>query len=120
MPQPDLEALEREVRDLAQRVAHLERHSEPRCRPRRPWADAAIDRPSQPASPATGERSLLRRWAARCWGWPAPTCCAPLTESNVCRPPAGVTLGIVYALLWLVWAARTPGRAPRRKPRSTA
>jgi hypothetical protein len=35
-----------------------------------------------------------------------------LTESGTFSPQAGVAIGLLYALLWLVWAARTP--APLR------
>jgi hypothetical protein len=31
-----------------------------------------------------------------------------LTESGTFSPQAGVAIGLLYALLWLVWAARTP------------
>ena len=112
MPQPDLEALERELRDLALRVSHLERHigvetpvAAPALGP-----DAAINRPSQPASPAKlGEAgSLLPALGRGLLGLAGAYLLRAATESNALPVPAGVALGIVYALLWLVWAARTP------------
>ena len=43
-----------------------------------------------------------------------------LTESGALPPQAGVAIGILYAILWLVWAARTPAARPRWRPRCTA
>ena len=34
-----------------------------------------------------------------------------LTESGTLAPEVGVAVGLLYAILWLVWAARTPPRA---------
>ena len=83
MPQPDLEALERDIRDLALRVSQIERQLGADMPA--PAAAVAIDRP--PAALLPERPRSCRRWAARFWGWPAPTCCVLSRNRTRCRPP---------------------------------
>jgi hypothetical protein len=104
MPQPDLEALERDLRDLAQRVSQIERQlgaDMPAAA-----AAAAIDQPLAAVLPETA--ALLPALGRALLGLAGAYLLRAFTESNVLPAAAGVTVGIVYALFWLVWAARTP------------
>ena len=115
MPQPDMEALERDLRDLAQRVSQIERQLGADAPA--PAAAVATDQPAAAALPETA--ALLPALGRALLGLAGAYLLRAFTESSVLPAAAGVTLGIVYALAWLVWAARTP--AERRKPpRSTA
>ena len=115
MPQPEWETLEREVRDLAVRVASLERHvglSAPAAPP-----EIAGPVPLGPSAGRNAASRSFRWWDGRCWVWPALTCCARSPNPGRCRTRAGIATGIAYAMLWLGWAARKPGRrAPRNRP----
>lgn len=118
MPQPDWEGLEGEVRALAQRIARIERE-----------LGLGRERGSVGARPANGDLDLpkleqgegLREPGAH----PTPAALFPLlgrallglagayllraiTESGTVGPQLGVAIGLMYAILWLVWAARTP------------
>lgn len=108
MPQPDWEALEGEVRELARRVAELERHAgiangahvPPALEPVAPVAVAA-------APPA--ETALLVAIIGRAFlGLAGAYLLRAITESGALPVKAGVAGGIAYALAWLAWAARTP------------
>jgi len=105
MPQPDLEALERELRDLALRVSYLERQI---------GAEMPVAAPARGPDPAGGRApavetaSLLSALGRALLGLAGAYLLRAATESNALPLSAGVALGIVYALLWLVWAARTP------------
>jgi hypothetical protein len=105
MPQPDLEALERELRDLALRVSHLERQigaEMPLAAP------ARGPHPAGDQAPAVEAASLLPALGRGLLGLAGAYLLRAATESNALPVSAGVALGIVYALLWLVWAVRTP------------
>lgn len=106
MPQPEWESLEREVRDLAQRVAFLEQHtglasSAPAAAPA-PVPEIAPDHPlaEMPGILPMVGRALL--------GLAGAYLLRALTESGALPVKAGTAAGIVYALLWLGWAARSP------------
>ena len=104
MPEPEWEALEREVRDLAQRVAYLERHaglSAPAAPP-----EIAPEIPaSHPLAEVPGLLPIVG-WAVL--GLAGAYLLRALTESGTLSPKAGIAAGIVYALMWLGWAARSP------------
>src|ERR1017187_3110523 len=106
MPQPEWEALEREVRNLAQRVAFLEQHAGLGA----PAAPPAIA-PEIPANhPLAEVPSLLPivGWNVAVLGLAGAYLLRALTESGTLSPQVGIAAGIVYALLWLGWAARSP------------
>jgi len=115
VPQPDLEALAGEVRDLHARVARME---------------VALGLAAQAAPAAAGLRDPAAAetvppplHAPAIWGSPAAILpvlgrallglagaflLRALTEAGTFSPRAGVAIGLAYAMLWLVWAARTP------------
>jgi hypothetical protein len=97
----DFPGLQRQVRELESRVARLEERFAPRFVPTTvaaPDLDAAISGTAG-AIPALG-RSLL--------GLAGAFLLRAITESKVVSPAIGVGVGILYALLWLLWAARAP------------
>jgi hypothetical protein len=106
MPQPESDALEREVRDLAKRVSEIEAHlglAELR-------AGSPTPAPIQ-ASPAAAPpelASILPLAGRALLGLAGAYLLRSLTESRSISPGAGVAAGILYAMAWLVWAARTP------------
>ncbi len=104
MPQPDMEALERDLRDLARRVSQIERQLGANAPA--PAAAVATDQPPAAALPETA--ALLPALGRALLGLAGAYLLRAFTESSVLPAAAGVTLGIVYALAWLVWAARTP------------
>ena len=110
MPQPDWETLESELRDLARRVAQLERHT-----------GLLESLPSLPAAPpelavsgalAPGETAGLIAVAGRALlGLAGAYLLRALTEAGTLPASFGIGIGIAYAMGWLAWAARTsPGR----------
>ena len=104
MPQPEWEALEREVRSLTERVAFLEQHTglsalaaPPAIAPEIPSTHPLAEMPG--FLPIVG-RALL--------GLAGAYLLRALTESGTLSPKVGIVAGIVYALLWLGGAARSP------------
>ena len=94
--------LEREVRDLALRVAHLEQLLQVKVGQARHAVPPATPHPLPETTallPVLG-RALL--------GLAGAYLLRAFTESGTFAPKAGVAIGLLYALLWLVWAARTP------------
>jgi hypothetical protein len=74
-------------------------------------APAAV--PHVPATPATPEilespTSLLPVLGRALLGLAGAYLLRALTEAGTFTPRMGVAIGLVYAMLWLVWAARTP------------
>ena len=107
MPQPDWEALQAEVRELAHRVAELERHSG--LASRNFAAPAVEPAPAAVATSAPAETALLVAIIGRAFlGLAGAYLLRAITESGVLPVRAGIGAGIVYALAWLAWAARTP------------
>jgi len=109
MAQPDWEALENEVRDLARRVAQLESHTglvervfETPVAP--PEAAAAQSSPSSRAETAVLVAVLGRAFL----GLAGAYLLRALTEAGTLPVRVGIAVGIAYALGWLAWAARTP------------
>jgi hypothetical protein len=94
--------LEDDVRDLAQRIARIEQALGIVLPPVQP----PLARPALPESLQTDRlpyllgRSLL--------GLAGAYLLRALTESGSMPAAAGVAAGILYAILWMVWAARTP------------
>jgi len=106
MAQAEWEAMEREVRDLANRVAQLEVYlglaaSRAAAPPAAPGAAAAAFTPPAEASifPLAG-RALL--------GLAGAYLLRSLAESGYLPPRIGSAAGILYAMAWLVLAARAP------------
>jgi hypothetical protein len=94
--------LEREVRDLALRVAHLEQ-----------LLQVQVGQVGQAVPPATSHplpetTALLPVLGRALLGLAGAYLLRAFTESGTFAPQAGVAIGLLYALLWLVWAARTP------------
>ena len=94
-------SLEDDVRELALRVAHIEQTlgigvagapAKPVARP--------------PGGPHVGNLPYLLGRALL--GLAGAYLLRALTESSTLPAAAGVAAGILYAILWLVWAARTP------------
>jgi len=104
-PQPEFDALARQVRELQERVASLERFvgvaqpshvTEPQPTPS---AEAPILPETTTLLPIMG-RALL--------GLAGAYLLRALTESGTLAPKAGIGIGLLYAMLWLVLAVRTP------------
>jgi hypothetical protein len=106
--------LEREVRDLARRVAALERLVS--TKPCGADCQSAADFQSAPAPearvPALSALPTLPLLGRALLGLAGAYLLRALTESATFSPRTGVAIGLLYALFWLVWAARTP--APLR------
>ena len=114
MPQPELEALEREVRDLAERVASLERLagvSASAVPANAPEAVTAIP-PDHPLAGMPGMPGVLAVVGRSLVGLAGAFLLRALTESGTLPIKAGIAAGIAYALAWLVWAARTTAAEP--------
>jgi len=101
--------LEREFRDLSRRVAHLE-HLMGSAGGIATGGPANGEEPLPPATlralPAT--TTLLPVLGRALLGLAGAYLLRALTESGTFSLQAGVAIGLLYALLWLVWAARTP------------
>ncbi|MCX6629565.1 MAG: hypothetical protein NTW28_18255 [Candidatus Solibacter sp.] len=114
MPQPEWDALASEVRDLQARVARMEAamgmsaHASPALAP--PSAEAAEPDLASPQLPGILESptSLLPVLGRALLGLAGAFLLRALTEAGTFSPRTGVAIGLVYAMLWLVWAARTP------------
>jgi len=116
VPQPEWDALVEEVRDLRSRVARMEMAmgmsahvaAGPASTPAAPGlAEPALDTREMPGileSPA----SLLPVLGRVLLGLAGAFLLRALTEAGTFSPRMGVAIGLVYAMLWLVWAARTP------------
>lgn len=100
-------ALEDDVRALALRVAHIERQlgicAEIVPEPTSPAAVVAV--PDARPAPIANLPHLIGRALL---GLAGAFLLRALTESGSLPSSAGVAAGILYAILWLVWAARTP------------
>ena len=103
---PDWSGIEREIRALALRVEEIELRleirasgAEPQVEPPPAVQGSGLENATVSVLPLAG-RSLL--------GLAGAYLLRALTEGGVLSPGAGVAIGILYAVLWLVWAARTP------------
>jgi hypothetical protein len=98
---PDWNGLQRDLRDLALRVAQIERQLQIPS-----GADLPVCLPDLPTT--VNPASVLPLAGRALLGLAGAYLLRALTESAVLSSGAGVGLGILYAVLWLVWAARTP------------
>ncbi|MGP8244598.1 MAG: hypothetical protein ACLQVN_08780 [Bryobacteraceae bacterium] len=112
MPQPEWEALAREVHELAERVASIERLvgagapvSPPDIVP-----EAAPGIPS--SHPLAAMPGVLPDVGRALLGLAGAYLLRALTESGALSTRAGIAAAIVYALLWLGWAARNTATEP--------
>jgi hypothetical protein len=106
MPQPEWETLEREVRELAVRVASIERHvglSAPAAPP-----EILAQFPSvHPLAEMPAMSGILPVVGRALVGLAGAFLLRALTESGILPTRAGIAAGIAYAMLWLGWAARS-------------
>ena len=115
MQQPEWEALEREVRDLAARVASIERFvglSAPAA-PQVTMPEAAPGIASDhPLAGAPGMAGVLAAVGRSLLGLAGAFLLRALTEAGTLPARVGVAAGIVYALAWFGWAARGTAAQP--------
>ncbi len=106
MSPPEWEGLEREVRDLARRVSRIEH--ELGLAP--VGASAAAPAAAEPEAQggAMAPAALLPVLGRALLGLAGAYLLRALTEGGTLPHRMGVAIGIVYAVGWLVWAARTP------------
>jgi hypothetical protein len=105
MSQPEWEGLEAEVRDLARRLSRIERELGIDAR-RAELAPVAA--PAAPAEAVVAPATLLPVLGRALLGLAGAYLLRALTESGALPPRGGIAIGILYAVGWLVWAARTP------------
>lgn len=107
MPQPEHDALMQEIRLLQERLACLERFVG--MAPQAPQSAAAEPQPKAVEVGALGESTTLLPLLGRAFlGMAGAYLLRALTESGTLAPTAGVGIGVLYAMLWLVLAVRTP------------
>jgi hypothetical protein len=104
---PDWDELRRELRAFERRIARIEERLElPQAVP--------PPVPIQPSAPEVSRVALAEGASAipvlgrALLGLAGAYVLRALTESRVVPQHAGVLAAIIYAILWLVWAARTP------------
>ena len=99
----DYDALEREMRDLRARIERIEQRLEMAVEPAAPEPAAESTLPALPETagilPALG-RALL--------GLAGAYLLRAFSEAGTLPIRWGVAAGVAYALVWLIWAARTP------------
>jgi hypothetical protein len=108
---PELSGLYREVCDLQRRLARIERRLEMEAgEPAAPPAAIAARSPAGDAAPtaAIETASVIPLAGRALLGLAGAYLLRALTESAYLSVQAGVAVGLLYALGWLVWAARTP------------
>lgn len=111
MEQPEWEALRGEVLALARRVAELERFTG--MVGRTPEAPAAAVAAVAGGGSSRAETAVVVAIVGRAFlGLAGAYLLRALTESGTLAPKIGVAAGIIYALAWLAWAART---SPERR-----
>jgi hypothetical protein len=115
--QPEWDALAEEVRDLRTRVARMEMamgmaapaatNATIRVAPETSIRAVTVTEREAPGildSPS----SLLPVLGRALLGLAGAFLLRALTEAGTFSPRVGVAVGLIYAMLWLVWAARTP------------
>ena len=102
MQQPEVDALAQQVRDLQERVARLEHFVGVAPQPSPPLPS---DPTPSPVLPET--HTLLPLLGRALLGLAGAYLLRALTESGSLPPKAGIGIGLLYAMLWLVLAART-------------
>ncbi len=105
MPQPDWEELER-------RVARLEKLVGVQEAPAPSSAFAAAPPVETVEQPLVNPTALLPILGRALLGLAGAYLLRALTESAAIPPASGVAAGILYAIFWLLWAARTPAANP--------
>jgi hypothetical protein len=102
--------LEREFRALERRVAALEQLvCGADCQSAADFQSASSPAPAPEArAPLPATTTLLPILGRALLGLAGAYLLRALTESGSFAPQAGVAIGLLYALFWLVWAARTP------------
>jgi len=103
---PELSGLYREVCDLQRRLALIERRLEMEA-DAPPGAVAAARSPERETA-AIETASVIPLAGRALLGMAGAYLLRALTESAYLSAQAGVAVGLLYALAWLVWAARTP------------
>ena len=101
MEQPELE---RELHDLVRRVSDIERHLG-LARQGHALPEAVLP---QPTLPKVETSALLPALGRLLLGLAGAYLLRALTEWGTLGATAGVGVGIVYAVSWLIWAARLP------------
>jgi hypothetical protein len=109
MSQPEWEGLESEVRDLARRVSRIE-HELGLASSRAAAGAAPVPARAEPAAEGgpVVPAGLLPVLGRALLGLAGAYLLRALTEGGTLPHRVGVAIGIVYAVAWLVWAARTP------------
>jgi hypothetical protein len=109
MTQPEWDALSGQVRDLQARVARIE-HELGFDDVRTPLrgTDDRILSSVMPESPVIPPAQLSVLVGRALLGLAAAYLLRAFTESGMLPGRIGVGVGVIYAMLWLVWAARTP------------
>ncbi|MBZ5625548.1 MAG: hypothetical protein LAQ69_43660, partial [Acidobacteriia bacterium] len=108
MPQPEWEGLEAEVRELSRRIGRIEKALGIET------DQAAQTAPVLPAPSAPGEvagvepTALFPLLGRALLGLAGAYLLRALTEAGTLPHGGGVAIGILYAVAWLVWGARTP------------
>src|SRR5689334_286176 len=106
--QPEREGLDVEVRDLAIRVERIERALGIAPQPAAPPLHNGAASVSQRVAPILETTALLPVLGRALLGLAGAYLLRALTESGTFAPKIGVGVGLLYAIGWLVWAARTP------------
>jgi hypothetical protein len=105
--QPEWDALVVQIRDLQERVLRLE--AELGLAPAAASTPARGPEPAPtPAASVESTVSLFPIFGRALLGLAGAYLLRMLTESATLARPVGVAAGLLYAMLWLVWAARTP------------
>ena len=112
MSQPEWESLAVEVADLRSRVIRMEA-ALGLSAPAVPAAAALTNSEGEtPPAPSPGvlesPAALLPVIGRALLGLAGAFLLRALTESGAFSPRTGVGVGLIYAMVWLVWAARTP------------
>ncbi|SPE43360.1 conserved membrane hypothetical protein [Candidatus Sulfopaludibacter sp. SbA3] len=98
--QPEWEALQAEVRDLAARVAHLEQATG--------LARAAEPQAQPPAQPKARTPLPLAALGRALLGLAGAYLLRALTEAGTLPHQAGIAAGFLYAIAWMIAAAKAP------------
>jgi len=106
--QPEAETLERELSDLARRVASIEERLGLALQHDAAPAQAEVSDGASTPHPLEQAAGLLPILGRALLGMAGAYLLRALTESGVLPIQAGVAAGMVYAAGWLMWAARVP------------
>lgn len=110
MPQPDWEELERRVARL-ERLVGANADAAQTLAPARTSVETSpgtAGKSARATEPSVNPTALLPILGRALLGLAGAYLLRALTESATVPPASGVAAGILYAIFWLVWAARTP------------